>query len=115
MAEAFYNHITKSNNASSAGTDPNTPSKYPKLPDYICQIMAEENIDVSRHKVKLINEHFMDNAKQIFVMCSKELCPDFLVKSNKVTYWEIDDPYKMGLDDMRKIRDQIKAKVQTIL
>ena len=115
MAEAFYNNLTKSKNAFSAGTNPNTPTKYPKIPDEIFQIMKEENIDVSHQKVKLINRHFVDEAERIFVMCKKDLCPDFLTKSDKVIYWKIEDPYQMSIDDMRKIRDQIKVKVQSIL
>jgi arsenate reductase (thioredoxin) len=115
LAEAFYNYLTKSKNAFSAGTDPNTPIKYPKMPDEICQIMQEENIDVSHQKVKLINSHFVNEAEQIFVMCKKDLCPDFLINSDKVIYWEIEDPYQMSIDDMRKIRNQIKVKVQSII
>jgi len=115
MAEAFYNYFTKSKNAFSAGTDSNTPAKYPKMPDEICQIMKEENIDVSHQKVKLINRHFVDEAERIFVMCRKDLCPDFLTNSDKVIYWKIEDPYKMTIDDMRKIRDQIKVKVKSII
>jgi arsenate reductase (thioredoxin) len=114
MAEAYYNHFSQSSKAYSAGTNPKTPQLYPKMPDEICQIMAEEGIDVSHQKVKTIDEHFVDEFERIFVMCEKECCPDFLTNSNKITYWQIEDPYQMSLDDMRKIRDQIKVKVQSI-
>ncbi len=77
--------------------------------------MKEENIDVSHQKVKLINRDFVDEAERIFVMCGKDLCPDFLIHSDKVIYWQIEDPYQMSINDMRKIRDQIKVKVQSIL
>ncbi|MFW6047364.1 MAG: low molecular weight phosphatase family protein [Candidatus Woesearchaeota archaeon] len=115
MAEAFYNHFTNSKNAFSAGIDPNTPTKYPKIPNEICQIMKEENIAVSNQKVKLIKRHFVDEAEKIFVMCKKDLCPDFLTNSEKVVYWKIEDPYEMNIDDMRGIRDQIKIKVKSII
>jgi len=115
MAEGFYNYFTDSQEAYSAGTDPTTPKKYPKLPDAICQIMLEEGIDVRHQKVKTINEHFVENAEQIFVMCEKEHCPDFLINSSKTKFWQIADPYKMGLDEMKQIRDQIKAKVRSIV
>ena len=115
IAEAFYNYFTNSKNAFSAGIDPNTPIKYPKMPDEICQIMSEENIDVGNQKVKLIDKHFVNEAEKIFVMCKKEYCPDFLINSDKVTYWKIEDPYKMSIDNMKKIRDQIKVKVKSII
>lgn len=47
IAEAFYNDFTESHNALSAGIDKNTPAKYPKIPDGICKIMTEENLDLS--------------------------------------------------------------------
>jgi len=115
MAEAFYNYFTKSKNAFSAGTDPNTPKSYLKMPHEICQIMLEEGIDVSNQKIKTINEHFVEDAKIIYIMCEKECCPDFLINSNKIIYWKIKDPFKTSLDEMKKIRDQIKIKVKSII
>ena len=115
MAEAFYNYFTKSKDAFSAGVDPNTPAKYPRIPESICSIMFEENINICQHKVKLIKKCFLDAADQVFVLCEKELCPDFLIKSNKVTFLKIRDPYKMKLDDMRRIRDEIKENVLLII
>lgn len=115
MAEAFYNNYTNSEYAYSAGTDPTTPKKYPKIPDIICQAMLEENIDISHNKVKTVNKKLVEEADYIFVMCEKEECPDFLVDSPKVTYWDVEDPYLMGIEDLRKIRDEIKAKVLSIV
>lgn len=115
MAEAFYNYFTKSKNAFSAGTDPNTPKKYQKIPKEICKIMNEENIDVSHQKIKFITRDFVRKAEMIIIMCAKDLCPDFLINANKITYWEVEDPYQMSIQEMKKIRDQIKAKVKSLL
>lgn len=115
MAEAYYNHLTKTLDATSAGVDPKTPAKYPQLPSYICEAMAEEGIDVSNQHVKTVNEQIVNNAEKIFVMCSREACPDYLVQSDKVTYWNIADPYQVETDGLKKIRNQIRAKVQSII
>lgn len=115
MAEGYYNHLTQTNDASSAGVDPKTPAKYPQLPDYIIAIMAEEGVDIGHQLVKLIREEMVREAEKIFVMCPREACPDFLVKSDKVTYWPIEDPFEMSTDELRKIRNQIKERVQSIL
>ena len=115
MAEGYYNHLTQTNEASSAGVDPKTPAKYPQLPDYIIAIMAEEGIDISHQLVKLITDEMVREAEKIFVMCAREACPDFLVESDKVTYWDIEDPFEMSTDELRKIRNQIKERVQSIL
>lgn len=115
MAEGYSNHLTQTNEASSAGVDPKTPAKYLKLPDNIIAIMAEEGIDISHQLVKLISEQMVREAEEIFVMCSREACPDFLVESDKVTYWNIEDPFEMSTDELRKIRNQIKERVESIL
>lgn len=115
MAEAFYNHLSKSKNAFSAETDPKTPKKYSRVPDEIYTIMLEEGIDLSQQEIKTIKKQFVEDAEQIFVMCKPELCPEFLINSDKIIFWEIEDPYQMNLDGMRTVRDQIKAKVKSIL
>ena len=111
IAEAYYNHFTKTKNAFSAGTNPNTPRLYPKIPTELCKIMKEEGIDISNQKVKLITEKMVKDARKIYIICEKEACPDFLLNSNKITFWNIKDPFKMSIENMKKIRDQIKQQV----
>ena len=115
MAEAYYNHFTKSRNASSAGTDSETPKKYSALPHEIIMLMKEESVDVSKNKVKLINDEMIKNADKIMVMCEKNKCPEMIIGAEKTTFWEVTDPYKAKIDDMRKIRNIIKAKVLSLL
>lgn len=115
MAEAFYNHYTKTKDASSAGTDPLTPSKYVNPSKEVCKIMQEEGIDISKNKVKFVTEEMVKEANKIFILCKKELCPDFLLNSNKISYLEIEDPYKMDLEGTRKIKNIIKDKVKLMV
>jgi len=114
MAEAYYNHFTHSHDAVSAGTKQDTPQKYPKLPYEVVALMNEEDIDVSKNKVKLVNEDMINDADKIIVMCDKNQCPGFLLKSKKAVFWEVKDPHHMPIDEMRKIRDIIKTKVLSI-
>lgn len=115
MAEGFYNFFTKSKDASSAGTDEKTPSKYPEIPDHIVDVMKEEDIDISKNKVKLVTEDMVKKADKIYVMCEKEFCPDFLLHSDKNVFWKIKDPYQMSGTSVRKIRDHIKDKICSII
>lgn len=115
IAEAYYNYFTKSNDTISAGLLDFTPAKYVHPVEEVVQIMKEEGIDVSKNKVKFITKEMVENSDKIFAMCKKEECPDFLLNSNKVTFWEIDDPYDTSLDNHKKIRDEIKSKVLSIL
>lgn len=115
IAEAFYNYFSNSENAFSAGVDPTTPARYEHPTKEIIQVMAEEGIDVSRNEVKTLEKRMVDEASDIYVMIKKEECPDYLQNSKKVAYWDIDDPYKMDMADMREVRDLIKEKVSCLL
>lgn len=46
LAEAYYNHFTNTENASSAGVDPSTPSRYTCPTKEVCDVMTEEGIDI---------------------------------------------------------------------
>jgi len=115
MAEAFYNFYTRSKDGYSAGVNPETPIKYSKLPDEICQIMLEEDIDIRHQAVKTIDKKFVADATKIFIMCKREQCPDFLVNSGKAEYWEIENSHYLDIENMRRIRNQIKARVLSIV
>jgi protein-tyrosine-phosphatase len=111
----YYNHLTQTSESCSAGVNPETPMKYSQLPISILDIMQEEQIDVSDQFVKLLSERMAKRTDKIYIMCAQKLCPDYLIQSPKVTYWNIEDPYKMDTNKLRKIRDQIKGKVKSIL
>ena len=115
MAEGYYNHLTNTSDAISAGVSDTAPKKYPRLVDEVIQVMKEDGIDVSGKKVKKVTEEMVYASDKIFVMCQKEECPEFLINSGKVTFWEVKDPYQMSIDGFRKIRDLIKEKVKNII
>lgn len=115
MAEAYYNHFTNSSDAFSAGILDFTPAKYGHPIKEVIQVMKEDDIDVSNKKVKVITEEMVKNTDRIFVMCRKEKCPEFLLNSDKITFWNISDPFDTDLDNFRKIRDMVKSKVLSIL
>ena len=115
IAETYYNYFTHSKNASSAGTDPTTPARYACPNKEVVEVMKEEGIDVSQNKVKTITKERVDKSDNIFVLCDKELCPDFLLNSKKDVFWEIEDSYKKSIEETRRIRDSIKSKILSII
>lgn len=115
MAEAYYNFFTKSKDAQSAGVLDFTPLKYGKPTEMVVQIMKEDGIDISKQKVKYITKEMVENSDKIIVMCKKEECPEFLLNSNKITFWDIDDPYNTDIENHRKIRDEIKKRVLLLI
>lgn len=115
MAEAYYNHFTKSNDAYSAGVLDSTPLKYGHPAEEVVQVMKEDSIDISQQVVKFITKEMVDSADKIFVMCKKEECPEFLLNSNKITFWDIDDPYDTNIENHRRIRDEVKEHVNKLI
>ena len=115
IAEAYYNYFTKYNDASSAGVLDFTPLKYGHPAEEVVKVMKEDGIDISEQIVKVITEEIVNEADKIFVMCNKEECPEFLLNSNKITFWDIDDPYNTSLQDHRRIRNEDKEHVKQLI
>lgn len=115
MAEGFYNHLTESDGASSAGVYQFTPKQYSHPVSSVVEAMKEEGVDISKNKVKSVTRKMVKEADKIYVMCQKDKCPSFLLDSKKVTFWRIKDPYGRGTKELKKIRDLIKSKVESIL
>jgi len=111
MAEAFLKKYASDKfNAVSAGTTPST-----QLNPMIIQVMREIGIDMEDQKPKLLSDHMIKNSfKTINMGCmEQESCPSLFVKD--VLDWNISDPKEKSLDDVRKIRDQIKFEVTNLI
>lgn len=115
MAEAYYNHFSKSEGATSAGVLDFTPAKYGSPIQEVIQVIKEDDLDVSKQKVKFITEQMVKNSDKIFIMCKKGECPEFLLNSGKITFWKVDDPFGKPLERFRECRDIIRRKVQNLI
>lgn len=115
MAEAFYNHFTNSRDAWSAGVYDFTPREYPHPTREVIDIMKEEGIDISKNKVKTVTKDMVKKSDRVYVMCEKEKCPGFLLDSENVHFWNIEDPFGKSIEEMKRIRDLIKSSVRSIL
>lgn len=71
--------------------------------------MREENIDISNKKPEVLNYEFQAKANAALIVCGSAECPVVYVKD--VEEWNVPDPAKMSIEEARKIRDLIKAKV----
>lgn len=115
IAEGYYNSFTKSDNAYSAGISDSTPLKYSHPTKEVIQIMREDGIDTSEKIVKSVTGEMANNADKIFIMCPKERWHQFLLDSNKITFWDVDDPYGTSIENHRRVRDEIKEKVRQLI
>jgi len=107
MAEAFANHHGKGELvALSAGV-----MLADTVNSLVVEVMKEKGIDISMKKPKLLTMKMAEEADLIITMgCSVEkFCPAPLFKN--VIDWELEDPKGKPIEDMRRIRDEVEARV----
>ena len=111
MAEAFFKKYAKNQfNVVSAGTSPSS-----NLNPIVVSVMAEIGIDLKNQQPQLLLDSMVENShKTVNMGCmDEESCPSLFVKD--VDDWNVDDPKGKSIDDVRKIRDQIKHGVLNLL
>jgi arsenate reductase len=110
MAEAFFNRLAKGKaQAYSAGTQPAD-----KLNPVIVEAMREVGIDISGNKTKALTIDMAEKANRVITMgCGvEEACPATFVETED---WALEDPEGKSLEQVRKIRDEIKSRVTKLL
>jgi len=110
MAEAFFNQLAKGKvRALSAGTAPADA-----VDPAVVAVMREVGIDISGNKPKLLTKDMLEQADIVVTMgCGAEgVCPATFVKSEE---WELADPEGKPLLEVRRIRDETKARVVDLL
>ena len=111
MAEAFFKKFSKCNyDVTSAGT---TPSE--TLNSTVVMVMKEIGIDIIEQKPKLLSNSMVENSvKTVNMGCmDKQNCPALFVRD--IDNWNIPDPKNQSIEDVRKIRDQIKSDVLKLI
>ena len=109
MAEAFTRLLSNGTvEAESAGTEPSQGV------NPVVVAMSEIGIDLTGHYPKVISQDMVDRADSVFTMgCSiDESCPAVFVPSED---WGLEDPAGSGIEHVRRIRDQIEARVRDLL
>jgi len=110
MAEAFFNHLAKGKaQATSAGTKPG-----PQVNPVVVKAMREASLDISQQKPKALNFAMIANADRVITMgCGvEEVCPASFVPTED---WELEDPEGKPIEKVREIRDEVKARVETLI
>lgn len=122
MAAAFYNQMTGSCDADSAGTNVDQPGQTlleraggTGAADKLLIAMDEAGIDM-RSKVRTpITEDMLYRYDLIINMAEREKTPEFLENHPKCTRWEIEDPRTKDQEGLRQTRDLIRAKVNELI
>lgn len=114
MGEGLFRHYLGDRfEIHSAGTKPGSVR-----PEAIA-VMAEIGIDISAHWSKSVDGFLNHEFSYIVTVCdnAKENCPYFPGQSERV-HWSFEDPAAVEggeetrLDAFRRIRDQIKSRVE---
>ena len=75
--------------------------------------MAEESIDISAAIPQLMTTEQVRDSDVVITMGCGDVCPIFPGK--RYEDWELADPEGKSIDDVRPIRDDIKARIEALL
>jgi arsenate reductase len=92
----------------SAGTEP----KDQVNPSAVAA-MSEEGIDIANNAPKVLTTEAVQDSDFVITMGCGDECPYFPGKQYRD--WPLEDPAGKGVDDVRPIRDEIRAKVEALI
>ena len=110
MAEALFRHLAQGKaRVVSAGTQPARA-----LDPNAVAVMAELGIDISGQAPKALTQEMVDSStRRISMGCGvQESCPAWALPHQD---WDLDDPYHQPIEVVRRIRDQIRARVEALV
>jgi protein-tyrosine-phosphatase len=109
MAAAYLTHLSggavEVRSAGSAPAEQVNPSAV--------AAMAEEGIDISAEQPKLLTTKAVEQSDVVVTMGCGDTCPFFPGK--RYEDWVLDDPAGQGVEAVRPIRDEIRARILTLL
>ena len=92
----------------SAGSEPKD-----QINPIAIEAMAEEGIDIADNVPKILTTEAVKESDVVITMGCGDTCPIFPGK--RYEDWELDDPAGQGIESVRPIRDDIRARVEALL
>jgi arsenate reductase len=109
MALGWFNHLAgKRAVAWSGGSEPGI-----ELNPAAVSAMAEVGIDITEEFPKPWTDEIVQAADVVVTMGCGDACP--LFPGKRYEDWELDDPAGLDVAAVRPIRDEIRARVETLL
>ncbi|MBT1675721.1 arsenate reductase ArsC [Curtobacterium aurantiacum] len=109
MAAGYLQHLAGDRvDVRSAGSEPAD-----QLNPVVVAAMLEEGIDIRSEQPALLSTDAVRAADVVITMGCGDACPVFPGK--RYEDWELTDPAGLGLDAVRPIRDDVRARVQELL
>ena len=75
--------------------------------------MAEEGIDIATQTPKILTTESVQASDVVITMGCGDACPIFPGK--RYEDWELEDPAGKGIDTVRRVRDDIRGRVETLI
>ena len=75
--------------------------------------MAEEGIDITAETPKVLTTESVQESDVVITMGCGDECPYFPGK--RYEDWKLDDPAGQGIESVRPIRDEIRARVEALV
>lgn len=109
MAAGFLQHLAKDRiDVLSAGSQPAD-----QINPVAVAAMAEAGIDISGEQPKVLTESAVRQADVVITMGCGDECPFF--PGTRYEDWVLEDPAGQGIDAVREIRDEIRARVEALI
>jgi len=109
MAAGYLSHLSGGRvNVLSAGSQPAD-----QVNEVAVQAMAEDGIDITSETPKLLSGTAVMESDVVIIMGCGDTCP--IYPGKRYEDWELDDPAGQGIDMVRSVRDDIRARVQDLV
>ena len=109
MALGFFTHLAADDAVAwSGGSEPGH-----EINPSAIQAMAEVRIDITGEFPKPWTDEIVQAADVVITMGCGDACPIFPGK--RYEDWELDDPAGQGVDAVRPIRDEIRARIEALI
>ena len=92
----------------SAGSEPKD-----QINPVAIEAMAEDGIDIAHNVPKILTTEAVKDSDVVITMGCGDACPIFPGK--RYEDWKLEDPAGKGVDAVRPIRDDIKARIEKLL
>lgn len=77
------------------------------------EAMAEEGIDIANNQPKVLTDEAVEASDVVITMGCGDACKFYPGK--RYEDWELEDPAGQGIEEVRPIRDDIRARVENLI
>lgn len=114
MAEAFYNNLTRTNDATSAGAAAENGDPVHAI---VQAVMRNKGIDMAGMTSTRLTQKMFEDADRVIAFPTPYM-PRWVLDDPKTEFWDVRDPYYLAGDTASNIaqtRDDIEVRVKDLI